>query len=742
MLEALLTPKSIAVIVTTEHLEAVWFEILTNLIEGGYAGEVLPISTFSDYFVIPETAVEAPPPAQPIDSLGESGNTFVTDLPDNNRDRAVFPLKIKCHPTLKESKKQTDLAIIISQAPEAVQSVKDALRAGAKALILIPSGYQEANESGARVQQEIVELCQKRQARVVGPNCLGVINSAHKMNAAFAKTLPTAGGLSLISQSGALCASLLDWMSSRHLGLAKMLSIGNKADLNEIDCLKYLARDDETRVIICYLESINDGDAFIRAAEEAATRKPVIVQKVGNSVPGAKAVYLHTGRVSGKATAYGAAFKRSGVIHAENYETLLDYANAFSQLPLAQGDRVGLITNADGPGIMALDALDTNGLRAARFTDDTFEKLQSSLPKDVRIGLAVNLQENASAEDYSTALEIILADRETDAVLVILSPLAMTDPARTARLLAGHVNPRKPVLASFMGGIRIADSYDILNRVRIPNHQSPERAISTLAAMRRYAEWLSRPPRIVTRFLVNQRRVERIISRRLRTRRFQIMGLRAKEILSAYGFTIPEGKLTTRVDEAIEISRRLGFPVSMHLSSPDITPKSSSDSSRHQIIDVEGVRDTFDLMTFRFKQTLPNGRLDGIYIEKMPPQGQEVVIGMNRDPHFGPMLMFGLGGFSVEVMRDVSFHLAPITADEALQMLKSTRAFSLLSKNRGINQIDLLSIAESLQRISQLATEFPLISEILINPLIVGGAGTIPFAIDAHFTLTEPTEPS
>ncbi|MBF0456231.1 MAG: acetate--CoA ligase family protein [Magnetococcales bacterium] len=699
MLDALFAPQSIAVIVTSRSLHRIWNEIMTNLVEGGFGGEVIPITS------------------QVASFLG-----------------------LKCYPSLQESGKKGGLVIIISPASGAVESVKGALKAEAKAIIIIPSGFQEASEEGALAQREIVSLCLKQNVPLLGPNCLGVINASHKMNAAFATTLPESGGISLISQSAALCASLLDWMAARHLGLAKMVSVGNKADINETDCLRYLGRDPETKLVVCYLENISDGESFIRVAEEVATQKPVIIQKAGNSTMGAKSVYLHTGQVSGKSIAYGAAFRRSGVIHAENYDSLLDYTNAFSQQPLPKGDRVAIITNADGPAIMALDSLESNGLRVARLTDKTYAKLEAMLPKSARIGLTVNLQENATAEHYAIALKNVLNDQETDAVLVILSPLAMTDPAESAEVLTSFINSEKPIFSVFMGGVRITSSYHHLNQSHIPNHQSPERAVTTLGAMWRYAQWLLRPPRIVTHFLVNQRRVERIISRRVRTKRFHITGLRAKEILEAYGFDIPHGKLATRVEEAMEVASRLGFPIAMHLSSPDITSKLSVDSVRRNIMDVEAVRDAFDLMTFRFRQAHPKGRLDGIHIERMPPPGQEVVIGMNRDPHFGPMLMFGLGGISVEVMRDVSFHLVPITAEEAMQMLKSTRAYSQLTKKRGNNQVDIGSIAESLQRVSQLAKEFPTLSEIVINPLVVGGPGSTPFAAEAYFSLTELTE--
>lgn len=699
MLDTFLAPQTLAVIVTSQAFFPLWQTLLDHLIRGGFRGEILPVSPQAGHL----------------------------------EDRI-------CYASIQESGKTLDLAIILAPPLEAIAAVRDALKAKAKGIILLPGGFKEASSTGADVQQKIVTLCHGRGARLLGPNGLGVINQTHHLNASLIKTLPKAGGISIVSQSGALSATLLDWMVARRLGLAKMISLGNKADINETDCLRYLAKDPETRVIVCYLENILDGDDFLRVVEETSFHKPVIIQKNGNSITGTKGVYLHTGQLSGRTIAYGAAFKRSGVIHAKTYDALLDYTNGFSQQPLPQGNRVAIVTNSYGPGVIALDAVHAHQLQVARLSDHSYQTLTSLLSDELRIDLMVKLPKMATIDHFVQAVEVVLNDPESDAILVILTPLATIDPAETIQRLSDIDNRNKPILSVFFGRSGQHGTDTSPNRCRVPNHPSPERAVTTLAAMRNYQQWLSRPPRIVTHFPVNQRRVERIISRYLRTRRYHISGLRAKEILAAYGFTLPEGTLTTSREEAMDQAQRLGFPLTMHLSSPNIAISTTSDWVRTPILSVEGVQDAYDLMMFRFEKAFGQGGWDGIHLEKKILSKQEMIIGMNRDRHFGPILMVGLGGSSLEVMPDISFHLAPITADEALQMLKSTRLFSQLSSHGRQEEVDIYAIVESLQRISQLSAEFPQISEIVINPLAIGSSGTAPIAVEAHLSLTNLKE--
>lgn len=704
MLEALLTPESIAVIGASRKPGKVGYAILANLVDAGFQGEIVPVNP--------------------------AGGEI---------------LGVKVYPNLGEYGKKIDLAVIVIPTKGVKEAAATAIDAGAKAIVVITAGFKEVGEEGAALEQELADLCASRGVRLMGPNCLGLINTHHRMNASFANRMPEVGGISIISQSGALCTAILDWAAGRHLGLAKLVSIGNKADLDETDFLTAFAEDDESKVIVGYLESIASGDAFVRAAEAAASIKPVVVMKAGTTVSGGKAASSHTGSLAGADIAYGAAFKRSGVIRAETFEALFDYATALAMQPIPKGDRVAIITNAGGPGIMAADAVENIGLKVATLQERIATALKAKLPAAASVGNPVDVLGDADPERYAMAVKAAQEDDAVDAIIVILAPQAMTSPAETALAVAERVRvagsdptgAQKPVLAVFMGGKDVMPARDELVAAGLPDYPAPERAVAALRAMVDYAKWRQRPPRAVTRFPVNRRRVERIIARHLRIGRYQVGEAQAKEILRAYDFSVPEGRLCATVGEAVEVADSVGYPVVMKISSPDAVHKSDIGGVRLGIADAEEVRDAFDLMMLRISRKIPDARLDGIYIETMCSPGREVIIGMKRDPQFGPMLMFGLGGIFVEVMKDVTFHLAPITADEALQMLMGTRSYALLKGARGHAGVDLKAVAGTLQRLSQLATDFPRIAELDINPLIVGEIGTEPSVADARITLIE-----
>jgi acetyltransferase len=423
------------------------------------------------------------------------------------------------------------------------------------------------------------------------------------------------------------------------------------------------------------------------------------------------------------------------VIRADTFEALFDCATLLAMQPLPRGNRVLIITNAGGPGTMAADAVEKAGMVVTTLASNTATALRQKLPIAASVGNPVDVLGDAEPERYAAALRAAQDDESVDAIVVILTPQAMTRPAETARAIAGCLKGDKPVVAAFMGGADVMPGRAELVAAGLPDYPSPERAVAALKAMVEYAAWRRRPPRVVTRFPVNRRRVERIITRRLRTHRPQIGEVKAKSILDAYGFQIPQGVLAASVGEAVEIAERIGYPVAMKIVSPDIIHKSDLGGVRLNVTSSEAVADAFDLMMLRIGQRAPEAWIEGIYVEKMVARGLEVIIGMNRDPQFGPMLMFGLGGIFVEVMKDVTFHLAPITREEAIQMLMMTRSYEILKGKRGHRGVDLAGIATGLQRISQLTTDFPQIAELDINPFIVGEAGSEPVVADARMTL-------
>ncbi|MEN8257098.1 MAG: acetate--CoA ligase family protein [Thermodesulfobacteriota bacterium] len=699
MLEPLFCPDSVAVIGASRTPGKVGHDVFANLVEGGFPGVIVAVNPSAD------------------EILGYA-----------------------CHDSLKAYGKEVDLCIIAVPQPLVEQAVHDAVDAGAGGIIIITAGFKEVDEEGALLESKISQFCRSKNVRLVGPNCLGLINTNSRLNASFAGRMPEPGAISILSQSGALCTAILDLVASRHLGLQTVVSVGNKADITEVDLVRALAADEQTKVIVGYLEDISNGDEFVKAAEEASMQKPVVVLKSGTTAAGQKAAASHTGVLAGADTAYGAAFKQTGIVRADTFDQLFDYATALSMQPLPRGKRVLIITNAGGPGTMAADAVEKAGMEVAELDRNVATALRQELPAAASVGNPIDVLGDAPPDRYAAALKAAQEDDEVDAILVILTPQAMTNAPETARAIAKTITGDKPVLVSFMGGVGVMPGRDELVASSLPDYESPERAVGALKAMYEYSMWRSRPPRIVNRFRVHRRRVERIITRSQRIDRLQLNEVKSKAILKAYGFRIPAGQLATSADEAVEIAERIGYPMAMKIVSPDVIHKTDLGGVKLNVANAGKVRDAFDLMTLRIREQVPNARIEGVYVEKMVDRGLEIILGMNRDPQFGPMLMFGLGGIFVEVMKDVAFHLAPITSDEARQMLLATRSYAMLEGKRGSKGVDIEAVAAGLQRISQLTTDFPQILELDINPFIVGEIGTEPVAADGRMTLSAPLE--
>lgn len=695
MLDPLLAPGSIAVLGASRDARKVGHQLLANLIEGGFAGRIVAVNP---------TASEV--------------------------------LGLPCSPDLASAGEPVELAVI-AVAPGAVRAaVEDAARAGAKAAIVITAGFAETGPEGAARERELAELCAGRGLRLLGPNCLGALNAHTRMNATFARPMPRPGGISVLSQSGAICSALLDWAAERGCGLAKLVSMGNEADVDETELLTALTADPDTAVIVGYLESIRDGEAFVQAAEAAASEKPVVILKAGTTEVGRRAAASHTGSLAGAQVAYAAAFRRAGVIRAEDYDALLDTAVALSLAPLPKGERVAILTNAGGPGILAADAVERAGLTVSPLSGCA-AALRARLPRAASVANPIDVLGDADPERYVAALRAAQQDPSVDALIVILTPQSMTHPLETAEAIAAAVDRSKPVLAVFMGGREMLPARARLFEAGLPDFPAPHRAVTVLRAMADYAAWRRRPAREVRRFPVNRRRVDRVLLRHRRAGLTHVGEAAAKEVLRAYGFRVPEGRLVSSSDEAVTAARRVGFPVAMKVASPDVLHKTDVGGVRLRLADAEAVRDAFDLMKLRVARHAPEARLEGAYVERMAPEGREVIVGMTRDPQFGPMLMFGLGGIFVEVLKDVAFHLAPITAEEAMQMLRGTRSWELLRGVRGQGGVSLESVAACLQRVSQLATDFPQITELDINPLVVPTGPDEPIAVDARMTLRE-----
>ena len=694
--ESFFSPKSVAIVGASRQKSKVGYEILSNMIGAGYKGKIYPVN----------------PQADTIEGL-------------------------KCYPDLETIGQVPELVIIIVPAKIVPAVMQQCVNVGTKAVIIITAGFKEVGKEGRELEEQIIQIARQAGIRVIGPNCLGVIAPANNLNASFGGALPAAGATGYLSQSGALLAAILDMANANGIGFSKLISIGNKADVDELDLIKALGEDRDTKVIAGYLESITDGNAFVSQAELISNNKPILLMKSGGTAAGAKAASSHTGSLAGSETAYECVFERAGIIRCNSIKEQFDYAQAFSNQPLPAGPCVAVITNAGGPGIMAADAIEREGLSFAKLNDETINKLASGLPAAANLYNPIDVLGDALADRYEFALDVVLDDPNVDTILVLLTPQAMTESAAASEAVVkvAHLKPAKPILACFLGADKVEDGVRILREGGIPQIDCPESAVATIKVMTDYVRWRSRPKRVVKLFPVNRRKVEGIVERHLRQCIREIGETESKEILEAYGFVRPKGSIATTSEQAANIAKQLGFPVVLKIWSPDILHKSDVGGVRVGLNSEQEVEDAFDLMMYRIPQKRPEANILGVLVQEMCKSGKEVILGMHRDPHFGPLMMFGMGGIMVEVLKDVSFYLAPLTAEEAKQMLINTRTYQMLKGVRGQEGVDIEAIAEGLQRLSQLVTEFPQIREMDINPYVVGPEGTTPIAVDARMSI-------
>lgn len=697
-LEKFFSPNSVAIVGASQKKGKVGYEILTNLIKSGFEGDLYPVNK----------------KANEIEGL-------------------------KCYLDLEAIGTTPDLVIIIVPAKVVPSIMEQCVRVGVTSVIIITAGFKEVGEEGRKLEKQVAQIARRGNVRFIGPNCLGVISTYDKLNASFGGDLPIEGKTCYISQSGALLAAILDMANDQGIGLSKLISIGNKADLNELDIIEAMDDDPNTKVIAGYLESIDDGNQFSRVAEEISGNKPILLIKSGGTSAGAQAASSHTGSLAGGETAYEAVFKKAGIIRCKSITQQFNYAQAFANQPLPDGSRVAVITNAGGPGIMTADAIEDHGLDFATLSEDTKNKLAEKLPAAANINNPVDVLGDALADRYEYALNVVLDDDGVDAVIVLLTPQAMTESKKTAEAIVNisKEKPDKPIFVCFMGASKVEDGIEVLQQGQIPQYRSPEDAVETLQVVVDYVRWRAKPKRRVKLFPVNRRKVEKIVEKHLRNNMREIGETEAKDILEAYGFATPQGSVATSAEHAATIAQQIGFPLVMKIWSPDIIHKSDVGGVRVGIRSLDEVKDAFDLMMYRIPKQKPDANILGVLVEKMATGGKEVILGMNRDPRFGPLMMFGMGGTMVEVLKDVSFYLAPVTAEEAKQMLRSTKTYQMLEGVRGDEGVDIDALAEGIQRLSQLVTEFPQIKECDINPYLVGPYGTTPIAVDARMSVEE-----
>jgi acetyltransferase len=675
---------------------------------------------------------------------GKVGYAVVENLKDSFKGR-IYPVNPKyrrlqglpCFPSVLDIKAPVDLAVVSIPAKFVPQVLLECGRKKIPNAVVISAGFKETGAEGAKLEKECIEIARKHGMRILGPNCLGIISTASGLNATFASQTPIQGNIAFMSQSGALCTAILDWAEVEGVGFSNFVSLGNKADLSENDFLALFGSDKKTNVILSYLESLVDGGRFMALSRRVTKRKPVIVLKAGRTQAGAKAAASHTGALAGSDSAFDAALAQCGVIRVESGEQLFDFAQAFSVQPTPRGDRVAIVTNAGGPGIMTTDACDRRGLRLASFSEKTLNQLRKNLPPSANIYNPVDVLGDADAARYALAVEAVLSDRNVDSAVCVLTPQAMTDSKAIAEEVARVSRAkRKTVVACFMGGTDMKAGVAQLKAAGIPNYPYPERAAEVVASMVRYARIRKfrhkKPPQLSG---IDRKKAEAIVKAFYRTGRVAF-GLDCFALLEAYGVRTLKSRFVTSPGEAKKAAEELGFPVAVKVASQDILHKSDVGGVALNV-GREEFEHAYNKVLFSARKFMPKARIEGVFVQEMISRGREVIVGINREPQIGSIVMFGLGGIYVEVMKDVSFRVAPLNEDEARNMIPEVKGYRILSGARGEAPSDVASLIDLLLRVSRLSADFPEILELDLNPVKVFEAGAGFTVVDARMVLDE-----
>jgi acetyltransferase len=711
-LDCIFSPKSVAVLGASSTPGKVGHDIFINILKGGYTGTLYPV---------------------------------------NPKARSVSC--IKAYPTITELEDDVELAIVILPPPAALIGVKEAIDKGVKGMVIVSAGFREVGGEGLEIENRIVSMCREAGVRMVGPNCLGVINPlpSVSLNASFSARMPSPGKISFISQSGALCTAVLDFAADRDFGFSKFISIGNKADVDELDLLQYLHEDMDTEVIMIYLEELRRGPEFIETVREITSgrrRTPVLVIKSGRTSAGARAAASHTGALAGSEAVYDSIFEQSGIIRANSIHELFDFAGAFAyktesalgktSRKLPSGNRVAIVTNAGGPGIVATDMTVTSGLELARFTEETIEILARSLPSTANLHNPVDVIGDATQDRYESALAAVVKDEGVDGALVILTPQSMTNALGTAEAIV-HVarGSRKPILCCFMGIVDVSEGVRFLQAQGYPVFRFPEDAAKAFGALYRYASWVKREPLAPFAMHHDRERARTIIKNALDAGRDHLGELGGLDLMKCYGFEVLPTELARTPDEAASVAGRIGLPVVMKIVSPQILHKSDAGGVVVGIESPEDAAKAFRSITDNAAQYDPRAEIEGVLVQKMAVPGEEVILGMNRYPTFGPLLMVGLGGIFVEVFQDVRFSLAPVGRDEAARMIRGIKGFKLLQGFRGRPKRDVEVIEKLLVSLSDMVVDHPQIMEMDINPLLVHEEGKGATVADCRIILKQ-----
>lgn len=678
---------------------------------------------------------------------GKLGNDVMRNLIDSGYERRIYPinpkadeiLDYKAYRSVKDVPSDVDVAVIVIPAKYVLEAVRECGEKGVKALVIISAGFKEIGHDGQEAEKQLVELAEKYKMVIQGPNCLGIINTSEPYNASFSSGTPAKGTIAFASQSGALMTGILDWSLMEKIGFSKFVSLGNKAHLDEADFIEAFGRDPDSTFLLLYIESVVNGRKFMDACKQVVSHKPIFIVKSGVSAAGARAASSHTGSLAGSDIAYDVAFKQCGVRRANDMAALFDVASVFDDMYLPAGNRVAIVTNAGGPGILTTDACETSGLQIAQLASETVELLRENLPPAAAVYNPIDALGTAQPEDYALCIESSLKDENVDSVLVLLTPQAMTKETESAQVVvdAHRKYPNKPLIAVFMGGNSMVYPRIVLTEGGIPVFDFPERAVHALAELYKYT--VSRDSlkdESIPKFKVDKKKVEQIINYVRKDGRRVLLGNEAHAIAEAYDIPVARIRLATSSEEAKKMAEELGYPVVLKIASPDIVHKSDVGGIRVGLQTADEVEEAFLQILDNIKTRMPKAIIYGIDVQEMVDTGKELIIGCSRDVQFGPLIMFGAGGIFVNYLKDIAFRLAPMTRSDASEQIMETKIGTILKGVRGELPSDIAAIEDTILKISQLVTDFDDIVELDINPAFAYDKGKGISAVDVKITIS------
>lgn len=724
-----------------------------------------------DVFFTPQTVAVIGASEKP----GSVGRTLLWNLISSPFGGTVFPINpkhnsvlgIKAYPSIAAVSEPVDLVIVATPAPTVPKVIRECVEMGVKGAIVISAGFKEAGAPGIALEQEVLAIAREGQMRIMGPNCLGLMSPRTGLNATFAATMARPGNVGFISQSGALCTAILDWSFRENVGFSAFVSIGSMLDIGWGDLIDYLGDDPHTQSIVIYMESIGDARSFLSAAREVALTKPIIVIKAGRTEAAAKAAASHTGALAGSDVVLDAAFRRSGVLRVNSISDLFDMAEVLAKQPRPKGPKLTILTNAGGPGVLATDALIGNGGELAPLSDQAIANLNEVLPPSWSHSNPIDILGDADPNRYQQAIEIAAADPNTDGVLVILTPQAMTAPTQTAEQLKTYIKAQagttlkgKPILASWMGGTEVSAGELLLNHASIPTYPYPDTAARLFGYLWRASynlRGIYETPVLPAQTAAespDRDLVKHLIESARQAKRTILTEAESKQILAAYGIPVVKTCVAKTASEAISCAASIGYPVVLKLFSQTITHKTDVGGVQLNLLDEDAVRQAFETIENSVKEKVGAEHFLGVTVQPMiQREGYELILGSSLDPQFGPVLLFGSGGQLVEVFQDRAIALPPLNSTLARRMMEQTQIYKALQGVRGRSSVDLAALEQTLVQFSQLVVEQPWIKEIDINPLLaasqpanstaqrLGNNGLL--ALDARVVLHEPdTEPT